>query len=105
MIIPAEIDELHSYGVTRLYSPADGQTIGLQGMIDDMIAKCRQATDRPAPPSLAALAPGDRITLTRALTAIESDHYTSAELEALEAEAKTSATPVLGITGTGGAGK
>ena len=105
VIIPAEIDELHSYGVTRLYSPADGQTIGLQGMIDDMIAKCRQATDRPAPPSLAALAPGDRITLTRALTAIESDHYTSAELEALEAEAKTSATPVLGITGTGGAGK
>ena len=105
VIIPAEIDELHSYGVTRLYSPADGQTIGLQGMIDDMIAKCRQATDRPAPPSLAALAPGDRITLTRALTAIESDHYTSAELEALEAEAKNSATPVLGITGTGGAGK
>ena len=105
VIIPAEIDELHSYGVTRLYSPADGQTIGLQGMIDDMIAKCRQATDRPAPPSLAALAPGDRITLTRALTAIESDHYTSAELEALEAEAENSATPVLGITGTGGAGK
>jgi len=105
VIIPAEIDELHSYGVTRLYSPADGQTIGLQGMIDDMIAKCRQATDRPAPPSLAELAPGERITLTRALTAIENGYYTQTELDGLAAAAKASSTPVLGITGTGGAGK
>jgi len=105
VIIPAEIDELHSYGVTRLFSPADGQTIGLQGMIDDMIAKCRQATDRPAPPSLAELAPGDRITLTRALTAIENGYYKQTELDELEAAAKASSTPVLGITGTGGAGK
>ena len=73
VIIPAEINELHDYGVTRLYSPADGQSIGLQGMIDDMILKCRQATDRPTPPSLAELGPNDRITLTRALTAIEND--------------------------------
>lgn len=105
VIIPAEIDELHSYGVTRLFSPADGQTIGLQGMINDMIAKCRQATDRPAPPSLAELAPGERITLTRALTAIENGYYTQTELDELEAAAKASSTPVLGITGTGGAGK
>ena len=105
VIIPAEIDELHSYGVTRLFSPADGQTIGLQGMIDDMIAKCRQATDRPAPPSLAELAPGERITLTRALTAIENGYYTQTELDGLAAAAKASSTPVLGITGTGGAGK
>ena len=105
VIIPAEIDELHSYGVTRLFSPADGQTIGLQGMIDDMIAKCRQATDRPAAPSLAELAPGERITLTRALTAIENGYYTQTELDGLAAAAKASSTPVLGITGTGGAGK
>lgn len=105
VIIPAEIDELHSYGVTRLFSPADGQTIGLQGMIDDMIVKCRQATDRPAPPSLAELAPGERITLTRALTAIENGYYTQTELDGLAAAAKASSTPVLGITGTGGAGK
>jgi len=105
VIIPAEINELHDYGVTRLYSPADGQSIGLQGMIDDMILKCRQAMDRPTPPSLAELGPNDRITLTRALTAIENGHYTQGELETLELAAQTSSTPVLGITGTGGAGK
>jgi len=105
VIIPAEINELHAYGVTRLYSPADGQSIGLQGMIDDMILKCRQAKDRPTPPSLTELGPNKRITLTRALTAIENGHYTQGELEKLESAAQTSSTPVLGITGTGGAGK
>lgn len=105
VIIPAEIEELHAYGVTRLYSPADGQAIGLQGMIDDMLARCRAATDRPAAPSLDTLAAGDRLTLTRALTGIENGAYGSTELEALLARAQNSSTPVLGITGTGGAGK
>lgn len=105
VIIPAEIEELHAYGVTRLYSPADGQAIGLQGMIDDMLDRCRRATDRPAAPSLSALTADDRLTLTRALTAIESDSYSDAELEDLSARALASTTPVLGITGTGGAGK
>jgi methylmalonyl-CoA mutase len=105
VIIPSEIDELHAYGVTRLYSPADGQAIGLQGMIDDMLAKCRAADDRPAPPALDSLAADDRLSLTRALTAIQNDGYADVDLETLSARAAASATPVLGITGTGGAGK
>ena len=105
VIIPAEIDELHAYGVTRLYSPADGQTIGLQGMIDDMLNRCREAKDRPAAPKLDTLEANDRLTLTRALTGIENGAYSSAELEALSNRAQNSTTPVLGITGTGGAGK
>jgi methylmalonyl-CoA mutase len=105
VIIPSEIEELHAYGVTRLYSPADGQAIGLQGMIDDMLAKCRAADDRPAPPALDSLAADDRLSLTRALTAIQNDGYADVDLETLSARAAASATPVLGITGTGGAGK
>ena len=105
VIIPAEIDELHAYGVTRLYSPADGQAIGLQGMIDDMLARCRAATDRPAAPKLDTLDADDRLTLTRALTGIENGAYSDSELEALLERAQSSSTPVLGITGTGGAGK
>lgn len=105
VIIPAEIDELHAYGVTRLYSPADGQAIGLQGMIDDMLARCRAATDRPAAPKLDTLEADDRLTLTRALTGIENGAYSDTELEALLQRAQSSSTPVLGITGTGGAGK
>lgn len=105
VIIPAEIDELHAYGVTRLYSPADGQAIGLQGMIDDMLARCRAATDRPAAPKLDTLEADDRLTLTRALTGIENGAYSDSELEALLERAQSSSTPVLGITGTGGAGK
>ena len=53
VIIPAEIEELHAYGVSRVYSPNDGQTIGLQGMIDDMLRRCRDGDCRPVAPSLA----------------------------------------------------
>lgn len=106
VIIPAEIDELHEYGVTRIYSPADGQTIGLQGMIDDMLAKCAEGTRRPSKPALTELGAGDRLVLTRAITAIENSQYTHGELEELaKLSAECEQTPILGITGTGGAGK
>ena len=106
VIIPAELEELHQYGVTRLYSPADGQAIGLQGMIDDMLARCLQGPQRPAPPQLQQLKAGDRLVLTRVITALENELYANADLEQLATSAaKSSKTPVLGITGTGGAGK
>ena len=106
VIIPAEIEELHDYGVTRIYSPNDGQTIGLQGMIDDMLQRCSSGDQRPPAPDLTALADGDRLILTRAITAIENDQYSDAQLQQLAAQADTATqTPVLGITGTGGAGK
>ena len=106
VIIPAEIDELHAYGVTRIYSPADGQAIGLQGMIDDMLQRCRSGEARPAAPDLQQLDSGDRLLLTRAISAIENGEYADSELEELvKRAAVVDKTPILGITGTGGAGK
>lgn len=106
VIIPAEVDELHEYGVARIYSPADGQSIGLQGMIDDMLARCRSGAQRPPAPELKDLAAGDRIVLTRTITAIENNQYTENELAQLATQsAAIENTPILGITGTGGSGK
>ena len=106
VIIPAEIEELHAYGVSRVYSPNDGQTIGLQGMIDDMLRRCHDGDDRPAAPNPAKLNTGDRITLTRTITGIENGEYSVEELATLKDKADSvKATPILGITGTGGAGK
>jgi len=106
VIIPAEIEELHAYGVTRIYSPADGQTIGLQGMIDDMLRRCDEGDKRPSAPGLSDLADGDRIILSRTITAIENGEYDSEQLQQLSTQAESiPQTPVMGITGTGGAGK
>ncbi len=106
VIIPAEVDELHAYGVTRLYSPADGQQLGLHGMIDDMLQQCLEGEQRPAAPDLATLSSGDRLILTRAITAIENNEYPQSQLQSLASVAEqTTQTPILGITGTGGAGK
>ena len=80
VIIPAEIEELHAYGVSRIYSPNDGQTIGLQGMIDDMLRRCHDGDGRPAAPNPAQLITGDRITLTRTITGIENGEYSTEEL-------------------------
>ena len=106
VIIPDEIRELHDYGVTRIYSPQDGQQLGLQGMIDDMLARCRDTDPAIPAPSLDELSSGDMIVLTRAISAIENSDYDEQFLKTLlnkAGEVKTS--PVLGITGTGGAGK
>ncbi len=106
VIIPAEIQELHDYGVTRIYSPQDGQQLGLQGMIDDMLRLCVCGEQRPAPPALDSLQNHDPLVLTRAITAIENGLYSDEQLQSLKKLASQSQhTPILGITGTGGAGK
>lgn len=106
VIIPAEIEELHQHGVCRIYSPNDGQTIGLQGMIDDMLRRCREGEKRPSAPDLDLLDGGNRIDLTRAITGIENNEYSAEDLASVREKALSiEATPVLGITGTGGAGK
>ena len=108
VIVPAEIRELMAYGVTRLYSPADGATMGLQGMIADLM----QSTDfdicRHAPTAdelLGQLQSGNRRALSGAISAIEQGRYDTVTLDALRAAAAQRPTPRLGITGTGGAGK
>jgi methylmalonyl-CoA mutase len=107
VIVPEEIRAMHEFGVTRIYSPQDGQHLGLQGMIDDMLSHCDFDPAVLHPPQLGRLNEGDRTRLARVITALENgrlDERQRAQLQK-EATARGRATPVLGITGTGGAGK
>lgn len=109
VIVPEEIADLHAYGVTRIFSPEDGQSMGLVGMILSMIQSCDIDLSAFAPTELAALQNGDVFSkhrpLAQLITALENDKV-SAELKAqLHAAAAALQTPTLGITGTGGAGK
>ena len=106
VIVPAEIRELHDYGVARIYSPEDGARMGLQGMIDDMLAQANQDLCADLPASLDALMAGDRRALARVITALEGAVMPEVAHKALLAHAQQrSGVPVLGITGTGGSGK
>jgi methylmalonyl-CoA mutase len=106
VIVPAEIRELHDYGVTRIYSPEDGAKMGLQGMIDDMVKQSRQDLCSDIPTGLDGLLAGDRRVLARLITALEGGAVPEPMHKKLLAEAaKRSSVPVLGITGTGGSGK
>ncbi|HPF59340.1 MAG TPA: methylmalonyl-CoA mutase family protein [Candidatus Competibacteraceae bacterium] len=105
VIVPEEIHALHEYGVTRIFSPEDGQAMGLQGMIDHMITVCDTDPAQHAPQTLDGVKAGDWRDLSRMITALEN-HVISPELrQQLLNEAKASTVPVLGITGTGGSGK
>src|SRR2546426_1728753 len=99
VIVPAEIKELQDYGVARIYSPEDGQRMGLQGMINDMLARCDFDPAQHAPRQLKK---GDRRALAQVISALELGVFDNHEI--LE-RAKANPAPVLGITGTGGAGK
>ncbi len=108
VIVPSEIAELQGYGVTRIYSPEDGQRMGLAGMIGEMVMRCDQDLAVHAPTALAAIQghtePHWR-ALAQLITALENGKASEALKAALHAAAKTANTPVVGITGTGGAGK
>jgi methylmalonyl-CoA mutase len=108
VIVPAEIRELQDYGVARIYSPEDGQRMGLQGMIGEMVMRCDQDLSRHAPRELAAIQGHDDAhwrALAQLLTAIENGAADAGLLEQVRAAAKARPIPVVGITGTGGAGK
>jgi isobutyryl-CoA mutase len=108
VIVPAEIRELVAYGVTRLYSPEDGARLGLQGMIDDVIRSSDYDLCALAPPeseALETLRSGNRRQLARVITAVENRTYSMRVRQAMLQAAAGIKTPVLGITGTGGAGK
>ncbi|MDE2202029.1 MAG: cobalamin-dependent protein [Burkholderiaceae bacterium] len=105
VIVPAEIRELQDYGVARIYSPEDGQRMGLAGMIADMVQRCDIDLSVYAPATLEPVANGDRRALAQLITALESGRVDPALREAVHAAAMAAPTPVLGITGTGGAGK
>ena len=109
VIVPDEIRELEACGVTRIFSPEDGQSMGLTGMIASMLAACREAGPRAVPHSLDGLVHGDAserwLALARLVSVLESGSADTALKAALLAEAKKLRVPTLGITGIGGAGK
>src|SRR5436189_4981981 len=96
VIVPAEIKELQDYGVARIYSPEDGQRMGLQGMINDMLARCDFDPTQYAPKELKKV---DLRSLAQVITALELG---TLEAQAIRQAAERSTAPVLGVTGTGG---
>ena len=103
-ILPEEIAELQAYGITRIYHPDDGRTMGLQGMINDMLQKCDFATGANLNDEVKHLKDRDYKSIARLISAAENfpeDFHKNLQ----QAHWKINDVPVLGITGTGGAGK
>ncbi len=121
VIIPREIKELHEYGIARIFSPEDGRLLGLEGMIQQMIKECDFPTVGPEiAQQLEKLASGDVLTVAKLITLAEQqvgvkartvpsadNQETAASVEAVLAQVKSISkdVPIVGITGTGGAGK
>ena len=119
VIVPPEIKELQAYGVSRIYSPEDGQRMGLQGMIGEMIMRCDKDLSAHAPQALKEIQGHDDMAwrkLAQLITALENQALSAdgkpdassanaALVKAIRQEAQGKKIPVLGITGTGGAGK
>jgi isobutyryl-CoA mutase len=103
-IAPQEVEELEAYGVEKIYTPDDGLRLGLDGMIDDVFKRVR-AWSRPAF-ALAPLSPADPQQIARTISVLEAGDDPALIAEIRQASAKTlNRPPVIGITGTGGAGK
>ncbi len=105
-ILPEEIDELHAYGITRIYSPDDGRSMGLQGMINDLVEKSDFPLGQKLNGQVKSLSPTSPNAIARIITGFENypDEHKET-LAIIRNESETNKTPVLGITGTGGAGK
>jgi len=110
VIVPDEIRTLESYGVTKIYSPEDGARMGLEGIIEHMLGHIDAATVRWDGLNIDGMRPADRQTVARLITFVEHAHANgSGAVEQLRAALMQKlgdrTVPVLGITGTGGAGK
>lgn len=105
-ILPTEIEELQNYGITRIYSPDDGRSMGLQGMINDLVEQCDYPVGKDLNGAINHLAEKDPKAIGSLISAAENFPEENKEtLEPLYQKAEAIDTPVLGITGTGGAGK
>lgn len=105
-ILPEEIEELHAYGITRIYHPDDGRRLGLQGMINDLVERSDYLVGEELPGPLNELPQANYPTIARWISGAEN--CGEAHKDALTEVAQKAAsipTPILGITGTGGAGK
>ncbi|MGK2949385.1 MAG: fused isobutyryl-CoA mutase/GTPase IcmF [Acidimicrobiales bacterium] len=105
VIVPAEIAELEAYGVAKIFSPEDGQQMGLAAMINTIVAACDFDPVVEPVTSVEAVLAGDQGALARVITALEVGRLDAALVEELRAAADRRTAPVLGITGTGGSGK
>jgi len=100
-ILPSEINELHAHGIARIYSPDDGRAMGLQGMINDLVAASDADTPDVFGETLAdAVKSGNPLAIAQAITMAERGHR-----DRIAFAATATRSPVFGITGTGGAGK
>ncbi|MFE9610814.1 fused isobutyryl-CoA mutase/GTPase IcmF [Streptomyces sp. NPDC006012] len=104
VIVPEEITRLRESGVT-IFSPEDGQRMGLAGMVNSVLRDCDFDLWDGKPADPAGVLAGDRFALARAVTGAELGKLPPEVLEQLRATAAARVTPVLGITGTGGSGK
>lgn len=111
VIIPREIKELHNYGIARIFSPEDGRKFGLQGMINIMLEECDFSTVKEDKLSIEKVKAGDVQSIAQMITLAETrvlaNQEAAATIEEVLKEMKSlpSTAPVIGITGTGGAGK
>ena len=106
VILPTEIAELEKHGITKIYSPDDGRSLGLQGMINDLLQKSDYDASLHLNGEVAHLKERDHKSIARLISAAENHgEENAAMLKKVHEMAATSKTPVLGITGTGGAGK
>ena len=107
-ILPDEIKELEKYGITKIYHPDDGRKMGLQGMINDLVKKSDYSLGKEIDNKdlIERLNKKDCNTISRLITAVENfPKLHKKTLSLINQQAEKSKTPVLGITGTGGAGK
>ncbi|MEO0815588.1 MAG: cobalamin-dependent protein, partial [Myxococcota bacterium] len=107
VILPSEIDELHAYGIERIYSPDDGRSMGLQGMINDLLERSDFATGQSiSDEEIKAAGERQPRALARLISAFENYPEQSDALSGrVSSLLSGGSVPVLGITGTGGAGK
>ncbi len=106
VILPEEIRELMDYGITRIYSPDDGRAMGLQGMINDLVQESDLPTGEEVISDIDELTPSNHLAIARLISGAEN-YYDKHKpvLDAIRKRSESVRTPVLGITGTGGAGK
>jgi len=106
VILPKEIEELEAYGITRIYSPDDGRQMGLQGMINDVVEQADFPTGKDISVDKLQIMERDYHAIAQLISAAENHHAGVKNLlNELKEGCADSTTPIVGITGTGGAGK
>jgi methylmalonyl-CoA mutase len=106
VILPEEIKELHEYGITRIYAPDDGRELGFQGMINDLVKQSDYPTGKDLKDETKKIKEKDAKSIARLISAAENfPEESKKQLDEVHQMAEKVKTPILGITGTGGAGK